>query len=181
MVYYCSIYLTRSSSWTSSLPMQSTSRALSRCLFSTGAVGKIEKLAVDGHVGLYGALPSCSGRGGLGSGGSGGPAETRGRRIATTSGRDHAEDTSQTQSQPVKALLRQLIAAGPPRNADALWAEAEIRGVKSKRFMKQMLKQMKARGEVETTEARGGERGGGGGHHHRASFSYARVEKKKTS
>ena len=51
---------------------------------------------------------------------------------------------------PAKTVLRELIAEGPPRTAGELWAEAEKRGIKSKRFMKTMLKQMRERGEVRT-------------------------------
>ncbi len=50
---------------------------------------------------------------------------------------------------PAKTVLRELMAGGPPRTAGELWVEAEKRGIKSKRFMKTMLKQMRERGEVQ--------------------------------
>ena len=50
---------------------------------------------------------------------------------------------------PAKTVLRELLAEGPPRTAGELWVEAEKRGMKSKRFMKMMLKQMRERGEVQ--------------------------------
>ena len=70
-----------------------------------------------------------------------------------------------------KTVLRELISEGPPRTAGELWAEAEKRGLKSKRFMKMMLKQMRDRGEVVT---RPPSRSSEGGHHHaHQSFLYA--------
>ncbi len=65
-----------------------------------------------------------------------------------------------TTAAPAKTVLRKLLAEGPPRTAGDLWVEAERRGMKSKRFMKTMLKQMRERGEVQArpsgVELRGG-------------------------
>lgn len=68
-------------------------------------------------------------------------------------------------------MLRDLLAQGPPRTADALWVEAEKRGLKSKRFMKTMLKQMRERGEVETRAGGTGETSGKA----HVSYTYAYV------
>jgi uncharacterized protein (DUF2267 family) len=68
-----------------------------------------------------------------------------------------------------KTVLRELIAQGPPRTAGELWVEAEKRGMKSKRFMKRMLKQMRDRGEVQTKPPVVRD----GGHHVRNSFLYS--------
>ena len=79
---------------------------------------------------------------------------------ATSSASEDEASASTSTSLPPKAVLRDLLAQGPPRTADALWVEAEKRGLKSKRFMKMMLKQMRERGEVETRAGRTGETSG---------------------
>lgn len=69
---------------------------------------------------------------------------------ATVSGRWMSAQAGEgTVAAPAKTVLRELLAEGPPRTAGELWVEAEKRGMKSKRFMKMMLKQMRERGEVQ--------------------------------
>ena len=96
------------------------------------------------------------------------------RMVHATSSASEDEDgasASTSTSLPPKPVLRDLLAQGPPRTADALWVEAEKRGLKSKRFMKTMLKQMRERGEVETRAGGTGETSGKA----HVSYTYAYV------
>ena len=52
-------------------------------------------------------------------------------------------------------LHRLLSTADKPLASAEVWALAEPEGLKSKRFMKQMLKQMRVRGHVETVPLAG--------------------------
>jgi hypothetical protein len=64
-----------------------------------------------------------------------------------------------------KAVLRNILTgAKRPLTAAEVWAPAEENGLKSKRFMKQMLKQMRLAGQIRTVPL-------GGGKKHR-SFGY---------
>lgn len=64
-----------------------------------------------------------------------------------------------------KAVLRNILSGTEsPLTAAEIWAGAEVQGLKSKRFMKQMLKQMRLAGQIRTVPL-------GGGKKHR-SFGY---------
>lgn len=49
-----------------------------------------------------------------------------------------------------KGVLRSLLSEGP-RTAEELWEHAEKEGLKSKRFMKTLLQQMRQNGEISTS------------------------------
>lgn len=52
---------------------------------------------------------------------------------------------------PKAVIRRLLIDSGRPMTSDELWEKAEKEGIKSKRFMKMMLSQMRSRGAVKTS------------------------------
>lgn len=74
-----------------------------------------------------------------------------------------------------KELLRSLLSEGP-RTSDELWQHAEQRGLKSRRFMKKMLQQMRQNGEI-STNPRKSESGTQTyhGHHGSLNFVYSKT------
>jgi hypothetical protein len=97
------------------------------------------------------------------------PQEDHLHRAYTTASAPAFSESGRQGNGPVpgpKAVLRELVAEGPPMTAGELWIQAEKRGLKSKRFMKEMLKQMRQRGEVVTSPPPSKE------HHGQQSFLY---------
>lgn len=72
-----------------------------------------------------------------------------------------------------KSVLRSLLADGP-RTSKELWDHAEQHGVKSKRFMKMMLKQMRQRGEISTSPPKRGSENEA--HHGFLNFVYSKTQ-----
>jgi len=74
---------------------------------------------------------------------------------------------------PKTTLNRLLETAEKPLTSAELWALAETKGLKSKRFMKQMLQQMRKRGHVKTIPMSTGKK--------HKSFGYLLPESKAAS